>query len=195
MTPQSAAATAPSRVDYPVQWALTGRAVLAMLFGLAEGAMILLAFWLPRITAGLMATMFMGFALLDGLVALFAALWGWRRGGRWRLLACKGLTGVAAGFAVMFQTPGQKPGALAIFAWWAVITGLLQAVEALFLGAHRGRPVLVATAVLSLAFGSVILGRPPRDLMTLVMHVAAYGILLGILRLLVATRLQSPDLV
>ena len=67
--------------------------------------------------------------------------------------------------------------------------------EAFFLGAHRGRPILVATAVLSLAFGSLILGRPPRDLMTLVMHVAAYGILLGILRLIVATRLQSPDLV
>ncbi len=195
MTPQPAAASTAPPTNYPVQWALTSRAVLAMLFGLAEGAMILLAFWLPRITAGLMGTMFMGFALLDGLVALFAAVWGWRRGGRWRLLACKGVTGVTAGVAVMFQTPGQKPGALAIFAWWAIITGLLQGVEAIFLGAHRGRPVLVATAVLSLAFGSLILGRPPRDLMTLVMHVAAYGILLGILRLIVATRLRSPDLV
>lgn len=182
-------------MDYPVQWALTSRAALAMLFGLAEGAMILLAFWLPRITAGLMATLFMGFALLDGLVALLAAVWGWRRGGRWRLLACKGLTGIAAGIAVLFQAPGQKSGALAIFAGWAIITGLLQAVEALFLGAHRGRPVLIATAVLSVAFGALILGRPPQDLMTLVMHVAVYGILLGILRLIVATRLQSPDLV
>jgi uncharacterized membrane protein HdeD (DUF308 family) len=195
VTPQSAAAAAPSTIDYPVQWALTCRAVLAMLFGLAEGAMILLAFWLPRITAALMGTMFAGFALLDGLVALFAAAWGWRRGGRWRLLACKGLTGVAAGIAVVFQAPGQKPGALAIFAWWAIITGLLQVAEALFLGAHRGRPVLVATAVLSLAFGALVLVRPPHDLLTLVMHVAASGILLGILRLIVAIRLQSPDLV
>ena len=195
MTPETAAATAPSRMDYPVQWALTCRAVLAMLFGLAEGAMILLAFWLPRITVALMGTLFAGFALLDGLVALFAAAWGWRRGGRWRLLACKGLTGVAAGIAVMFQAPGQKPGALAIFACWAIVTGLLQTVEALFLGTHRGRPVLVATALLSLAFGAIVLVRPPQDLMTLVMHVAAYGILLGLLRLIVAIRLQSPDLV
>lgn len=195
VTPRSAASTAPSKIDYPLQWALTCRAALAMLFGLSEGAMLLFAFWLPRITAALMATFFTGFALLDGLVALFAAAWGWRRGGRWRLLACKGLTGVAAGLAVVFQAPGQKPGALAIFAWWAIITGLLQAVEALFLGTHRGRPFLAATAVLSVAFGALILGRPPRDLMTLVVCVAAYGLLLGVLRLIVAIRLQSPDLV
>ena len=56
-----------------MQWALGFRAILALLFGLAEGAMLLFAFWLPRITAALMATFFAGFALIDGLVALFAA--------------------------------------------------------------------------------------------------------------------------
>jgi len=171
------------------------RAVLALLFGLAEGAMILLAFWLPRITAALMATFFTGFALLDGLVALLAAAWGWKRGGRWRLLACKGLTGAIAGIVVFFRAPGQTPRPLTIFAWWAIITGLLQAVEMLSLGTRPGRPWLAATAVLSVAFGAVILGRPPRDLMTLAMHIAAYGFLLGVLRLVIAIRLQSADLV
>ena len=59
-----------STTAYPVQWALTGRAALALLFGLSEGAMLFFAFWLPRITAAMMATLFTGFALLDGLVAL-----------------------------------------------------------------------------------------------------------------------------
>jgi uncharacterized membrane protein HdeD (DUF308 family) len=182
-------------INYPLQWALTCRAALAMLFGLSEGAMLLFAFWLPRITAALMATLFTGFALLDGLVALVAAAWGWSRGGRWRLLACKGLAGVVAGIVVVFRAPGQRPGPLAIFAWWAIVTGLLQAVEALSLGARRGQPLLVATAVLSVAFGSLILGRPPQELMTVALSVAVYGLLLGILRLIVAFRLQSPDLV
>ena len=195
VTARSGEPTAHSMIDYPLQWALTCRAALAMVFGLSEGAMLLFAFWAPRITAALMATFFTGFAVLDGLVALFAAAWGWSRGGRWRLLACKGLTGAAAGIAVVFQAPGQKPGPLAIFAWWAIITGLLQAVEALYLGAHRGRPFLAATAVLSVAFGALILGQPPRDLMMLVVWVAAYGLLLGLLRLIVAIRLQSPHLV
>jgi len=167
-----------------------------MLFGLAEGAMLLFAFWLPRITAALMATFFTGFAVLDGLVALAAAAWGLARGGRWRLLACKGLTGVAAGIAVGLRPPGQSPGPLAIFAWWAIITGLLQAVEALSLGRGReGRAYLIAIALVSVAFGVSILGRPPQDLMTLAAHIAAFGLLLGVLRLIVAFRLQSPDLV
>lgn len=195
MTPRSGVPVASSVINYPLQWALTCRAALAMLFGLSEGAMLLFAFWLPRITAALMTTFFTGFALLDGLVALFAAAWGWSRGGRWRLLACKGLAGVAAGILVVFRAPGQRPGPLAIFAWWAIITGLLQAVEAFSLGARRGQPPLVATAVLSVAFGSLILGRPPQELMTVALSIAVYGLLLGVLRLIVAFRLQSPDLV
>jgi uncharacterized membrane protein HdeD (DUF308 family) len=143
-----------------------------------------------------MATFFTGFALLDGLVALAAAGWGLFHGGRWRLLACKGLTGVAAGIAVVLRPPGQRPGPLVIFAWWAVITGLLQAVEALSLGRGReGRPYLVAIAVVSVAFGILILARPPQELMTLAAHIAAFGLVLGVLRLIVAFRLESPDLV
>jgi uncharacterized membrane protein HdeD (DUF308 family) len=191
-----AAPTPRSTTAYSAQWALTGRAVLALLFGLSEGALLLFAFWMPRITASLMATFFTGFALLDGLVALGAAAWGLAHGGRWRLLACKGLTGVAAGIAVMLRPPGQRPGPLAILAWWAIITGLLQAVETFSLGrGHEGRPYLAAIAVVSVAFGVLVLARPPQDLMTLAVQIAAFALLLGVLRLIVAFRLKSPDLV
>jgi uncharacterized membrane protein HdeD (DUF308 family) len=184
----------PPRLEQPVQWALGFRAILALLFGLAEGAMLLFAFWLPRITAALMATFFAGFALIDGLVALFAAAWGLTRGGRWRLLACKGVTGVVAGVLVLFFAWWLKP--LVVLAWWAIITGVLQAIEAMVLrGGWRGRPSIVATAVISLIFGVLILARPPQDLMTLALHVAAFGLLLGILRVILAFRVQSPDLV
>lgn len=186
--------SSPPRLEQPVQWALGFRAILALLFGLAEGAMLLFAFWLPRITAALMATFFAGFALIDGLVALFAAAWGLTRGGRWRLLACKGVTGVVAGVLVLFFAWWLKP--LVVLAWWAIITGVLQAIEAMVLrGSSRGRPLIVAAAVISLIFGVLILARPPQDLMTLALHVAAFGLLLGILRVILAFRVQSPDLV
>src|SRR4030095_2132264 len=112
-----------------------------------------------------MATFFAGFALLDGLVALFAAAWGLTRGGRWRLLACQGVTGVGAGVLVLFFAWWLKP--LVVLAWWAIITGALQAIEAVVLrGGWRGRPLIMATAVISLIFGGLILARPPQDLMT-----------------------------
>lgn len=117
------------------------------------------------------------------------------RGGRWLLLACKGLVGVMAGIAVVFRPPGQKPGPLAIFGWWAVATGLLQVVEAVRIGAHRGRPLLAVTAALSLAFGGLVLLRAPGDLMTLALYIAAYGLLLGALRIAVAMPLDSPQLI
>jgi uncharacterized membrane protein HdeD (DUF308 family) len=157
--------------------------------------MFLFAFWAPRITAAMMATLFTGFALLDGIMALAGAARGLARGGRWMLLTCKGLVGVMAGIAVIFRPPGQKPGPLAIFGCWAVVTGLLQAVEAVRIGAHRGRPLLAVTAALSLAFGGLVLVRTPGDLMTLALYVAAYGLLLGALRIAVAMRLDSPQLI
>ena len=179
-----------------MQWALTFRAILALLFGLAEGAMLLFAFWLPRISAALMATFFTGFATLDGLVALFAAAWGLTRGGRWRLLACKGVVGVVAGILTVVGAPGQRTSALAILAWWAIITGLLQGIEALVLrGGWQGRPLLVGIALVSVVFGVLILVRPPQDLVTLAVHVAAFGLLLGILRVLIVFRVRSPDLI
>jgi uncharacterized membrane protein HdeD (DUF308 family) len=55
--------------------------------------------------------------------------------------------------------------------------------------------LIVATAVISLIFGGLILARPPQDLMTLALHVAAFGLLLGILRVILAFRVQSPDLI
>jgi len=174
---------------------LAGRAVLAMIFGLSEGAMFLFAFWAPRITAALMATFFTGFALLDGILALVGAARGLARGGRWLMLACKGLVGVMAGIAVVFRPPGQSPGPLTIFGCWAVLTGLLQVVEAVRIGTRRGRSLLAATAVLSLAFGGMVLLRAPGDLMTLALYVAAYGLLLGGLRIAVAMRLDSPHLI
>jgi uncharacterized membrane protein HdeD (DUF308 family) len=181
--------------DSPFQWVLAGRAVLAMIFGLSEGAMFLFAFWAPRITAALMATFFTGFAFLDGTMALVGAARAVARGGRWMLLVCKGLVGVMAGIAVVFQPHGATPRPLAIFGWWAVVTGLLQVVEAVHVGAHRGRSVLAVTAVLSLGFGGMVLLRPPGGLLTLTICLAAYGLLLGGLRIALAMRLDSPQLI
>jgi len=55
--------------------------------------------------------------------------------------------------------------------------------------------LLAAITVLSVTFGGLILGRPPQDLMTLAFYIAAYGLLLGVLRLMLAFRVQSPDLI
>lgn len=75
------------------------------------------------------------------------------------------------------------------------VTGLLQVVETVRIGAHRGRPLLAVTAALSLAFGGLVLVRAPGDLMTLALYFAAYGLLLGALRIAVAMRLDSPQLI
>ena len=59
------------------------------------------------------------------------------------------MTGVVAGVLVLFFAWWQRP--LVVLAWWAIITGLLQAIEAMVLrGGWRGRPLLFGTAAISL---------------------------------------------
>ena len=79
MATRAGALRAPAGAEGPFQWVLAGRAVLAVIFGISEGAMFLFAFWAPRITAATMATLFTGFALLDGTMALAGAARGLAR--------------------------------------------------------------------------------------------------------------------
>ena len=58
----------------------------------------------------------------------------------------------------------------------------------------QSAPVLVGRVV-GFALGVLILVRPPQDLVTLAVHVAAFGLLLGILRVMIAFRVRSPDLI
>src|SRR5213596_499483 len=85
------------------------------------------------------------------------------------------LTGVAAAGLVLLLPAAS---ALAIFAWWAVVIGLFEAVESLASGSRR-----VLVSVLSLALGLFVLAGPVHDPSLLLLAVALYGVLAGAGRL------------
>jgi uncharacterized membrane protein HdeD (DUF308 family) len=171
------------------------RALLALLLGLTGLFMALLAAFLPRATVALIVLPFTGFTLLDGLLCLVAGARAARRRASMILLLLIGLmeVGVAADALLLIPRVGERPQViLPLFVAWAVTLGLLELAWAFAARGQRGVPILVVTATFSIAFGLFAYLSPSGDLMTAVWRLAVYFFLLGILRLLVTFRMQTP---
>jgi len=165
------------------------RAALALLLGLVSAAMVVLGAIMPRTTSAVVLVIFGGYALLDGLVAVFASRAAAASRG---LLALEPLVGIAAGIAaaVLVRQSNDLPAVLrALIGGWAIVMGVVQVIEAGVLPLQRGRPLLGAIGALSLLLGCLLLASPPSEQTTLIWRLAIYGIVLGILRLIFSFRL------
>lgn len=78
-------------------WALALRGLAAIVFGV-------LAFALPGITLAALILLFGAYMLVDGVLAIFAAMRAARSESRWWLLLVEGVLGVLAG-VVAFAVP------------------------------------------------------------------------------------------
>lgn len=166
-------------------WVLALRGVLAIVFGV-------LAALMPGITLFALVLLFGSYAIVDGGFAVVAAI---RRQGTdgpsWALLL-EGVIGIAAG-VVTFVFPGLSALALVyLIGAWAIVTGVLEIFAAVRLRRQiQGEWWLVATGVLSIIFGGLILVRPGAGALALVLWIGAYAIVFGILLLALAFRLRS----
>jgi uncharacterized membrane protein HdeD (DUF308 family) len=173
------------------------RTVLALLLGLVGVFMVVLAFVLPRTTTVLVVQFFAVYALLDGLLAIVAAVRAVRRVVLRCFMVVEGLVGVGTAVAafILISGYGERPprGLLVLIAMWAIVTGTLQLAGTFAADLRRGRLLLAATAALTVAFGVAVLGWRPPDLMTAVWRLAVYALLLGALRLVATLWLRAPD--
>jgi len=172
------------------------RALFALLFGLTGLFMIVLAALVPRASTILIVQFFAGFVLLDGLLCITAAARTMMRPRPRALVALEGvvevLTAIAA-FVLVGNLDEQPRGRiLLLIAAWAFVTGVLELGWGFSVKISRGRGLLVAAALLSVAFGILVFGWRPPDLVTAVWRLAVYVVFLGMLRLLVTLRLQGP---
>jgi uncharacterized membrane protein HdeD (DUF308 family) len=162
------------------------------MLGLVGFAMIVLALFMPATTAVLVVRLFAAYALLNGLLALFAGTRAVNRALPRSLMILEGLVDVATAVTAFILVQGERPrGILALIAAWAIVTGLLQLGSTFSLDIQRGRVVLALAAALSVVFGLCLLGWRPPDLITAVWRLAVYAVVLGVLRLFATFRVQG----
>jgi uncharacterized membrane protein HdeD (DUF308 family) len=169
------------------------RSFLALLLGVVGFFMVVLAALMPGTAAVLVVKLFAAYALLDGLLSIFAAARAVRRAPPRLLMMLEGLVDVATAVTAFILVQGDRPhGLLALIAGWAIITGALQLGWTFSIDIQRGRSLLAVAAALSLVFGLSLLGWRPPDLLSAVWRLAVYALLLGIMRLIVTLWLQGP---
>jgi uncharacterized membrane protein HdeD (DUF308 family) len=165
-------------------WLLLLRGIAAIIFGV-------LAFAWPGVTLLTLILFYGAFALVDGVLAIVAAITGGAPGPRW-WLAIVGLLGIAAGL-LTFLMPGLSALVLLFFiAGWAIATGVFQIIGAIQLRKEIDNEwLLILGGIISVLFGIGVMLAPGAGAVALIWVIGAYAIVIGVLFVALALRLKK----
>jgi uncharacterized membrane protein HdeD (DUF308 family) len=193
MTAQSHPSSSPQFARLPLVRALAENWWLLLLRGVAAIIFGLLAFIWPGLTLVALIFLWGAYAIVDGGIALWAAISG--RGAqiapRW-WLTIVGIAGLLAGL-VAFASPGLTALVLLMFiACWAIVIGAMEIWGAVQLRKEiEGEWWLILSGLLSIAFGILLVARPGSGALALVWVIGAFAILHGCMLIALAFRLKQ----
>ncbi len=160
------------------------RGVVAIAFGA-------LAFLAPGVTLATLVLFFGAFALVNGAIAVIAAILGRRGNEHWWVVLLEGALGIAVG-ALTLRAPGLTALALVLYiAAWALVTGVLEVLAAIRLRKEiEGELWLALSGLLSIGFGVVLMLAPGTGAVALLYVIAAYAIVFGVALVLLGLRVR-----
>ena len=165
-------------------WLEVLRGVAAIIFGF-------LALANPGIALVTLVLLWGIYALIDGVLAIAAAVMGGNPMPRW-WLAIVGLAGIGAG-VMTFVYPVITAFVLLIFiAVWAIVLGIFEIYGAIKLRKEiEGEWFLILSGALSVLFGLLLLARPGAGALAVIWIIGAYAIILGIIYVMFGLKLRK----
>ena len=166
-------------------WAVALRGLAAVIFG------ILALIW-PGETFFVLVILFGAYALVDGIFAVVSAIRGRTAIRDWGWLLVEGIIGILIGVVTFFSTSTTALFLLYLIAFWAIITGIAEIVQAVQL--RRTIPnewALILGGAASVIFGVLLLLFPGTGALAIVWLIGIYAIIFGILLLALAWRLRG----
>ena len=165
-------------------WLIALRGVLAIIIGV-------IAFAAPVATMLSLVLLFSAYMLVDGVLAIVAAVRAARQHERWALLVLEGIVSIAvAATAVLW--PGITIVAYVLLvAAWAIVTGALMLGAAFRLNLDHGRWWLVLGGIASLIYGALLIIAPLIGALVLTWWFGAYALVFGVFMLVLAFRLRA----
>jgi uncharacterized membrane protein HdeD (DUF308 family) len=165
-------------------WILAVRGALAVLFGL-------LALIWPGITVLALVLLFGAYALVDGVLALYTALFDRGRPGGRGWLVLEGVAGVLAAIGAFVWPDITALVLLYFIAAWALVTGVAEIVAAIRLRQEiEGEWLMILSGALSILFGILAFLFPGAGALAVVWLIATYAIAFGIVMVILAFRLR-----
>ena len=172
---------------FPVE--LTIRTVLLLVLGLVGLALRVAAVFLPRASLTVLVLLFGSFMLAEGVAAIAVGLWRIPRQGMWLASFLRGALGVGLGVFLLGTSIPTVTVMSRVAGSWMVASGAIDlAVAAGVVRGEGGRLIDVAGGISVLA-GLCLLIWPTDSPLLLVLWIAGYAVVTGILLLIRVSRL------
>src|SRR5262245_11850009 len=166
-------------------WVLVLRGVVAIVLAI-------LAFAWPGITLTALVFLFGGYALVDGILSMIAAVRAANRREHWGWLLLEGVTGIVAAI-ITAVWPGITLLALVfVIGFWAILTGAMAIASAIRLRKEvRGEWLMALAGAASILFGVLVIAMPLAGALVLALWFGAYMLVAGVLMIVLGFRLHS----
>jgi uncharacterized membrane protein HdeD (DUF308 family) len=166
-------------------WVLLVRGLVAIGFGF-------LCWRRPGISVAALVTLFGAFALVDGLLLVWAGLAGRKTADDWWVLLLGGIVGIWVGI-LSFSSPGVTALALLFFiAVWAIATGVLHITAAIRLRSEiEGEWLYILGGLASVVFGGLLMSQPGRGALAVLWLIGTYALFFGVVLVVLAFRARS----
>lgn len=165
-------------------WAVALRGVFSILFGI-------LAFTFPGAMLLSFVIVFAAYMLVDGVLAIVAAVRAVKRRERWGLFVFEGILDLAAG-AIAVLLPGLTVLMFVLLvAAWALVSGAVMLTAAFRLNVDHGRWWFALGGLASILYGAALIVAPLIGAVVLTWWIGAYAIVFGALMLVFAFRLRA----
>ena len=166
-------------------WLVVVRGFAAMVFGV-------LALTTPGISALALIILWGAYAIGNGVLELMLAAAAGRAGGKYGWYLFEGLVSIAAGVLTFVYPAMTGLVLLYVIATWAIVTGVMEIAAAIELRhAIAGEWRLGLAGALSFAFGVALFVRPLAGALAVVMLIAAYAIVYGVLLVALGVKLHQ----
>jgi uncharacterized membrane protein HdeD (DUF308 family) len=166
-------------------WAIALRGLVAVLFGIA-------AFMWPGITLSVLAPLFGAYALINGVFAVIEAFSRDVSRERWWALLFEGVVSIVVGAMILIWPGLTAMRMLFLIAFWAIMTGVFEIITAIRLRHEiRGEWMMALIAILSMAFGLLLLAFPAPGAFSVILMIRAFVFAIGALMIALAFKLRS----
>ena len=165
-------------------WAIALRGVFAILFGI-------IALLMPGAALLAFVLLFAAYMLVDGILAIIAAVRAAQRHERWGWLIFEGiLDPIAGGIAVVWPVITIVAFVFLMGAW-AIVTGALLFGASFRLNIQHGRWLMAFAGAASVIWGALLIIWPLIGAVVLTWWIAAYALFFGVALLVLAFRLRG----
>jgi uncharacterized membrane protein HdeD (DUF308 family) len=164
---------------------------MLLLRGLVAIAFGVLTWLQPGISLATLVLFFGLFALVDGALAVAAAITGRTDDEDWWVMLLGGLLGMGVGTLTLLAPEITALALLFYIAIWAIATGVLQIAAAIKLRKEvKGEWIYILGGIASVLFGAMLAMRPGVGALAVLWLIGTYAVIFGVLMVILAFKVR-----